>query len=77
MHAHEHYWNHPFQLSALTPDQQQRIEEDLTLMTQKWFYPYEYMGCFEQFQEPQVPPEDAFCISLTEEDISKTDCTHG
>ena len=34
------------------------------------------MDSFERFQEPQLPSKDAFYISLTEEDISKTDYTH-
>ena len=42
----------------------------------KGVYPYEYMDSFERFQEPQLPPKDAFYSSLTEEDISKTDYTH-
>ena len=32
MHTHEDYRNHPYQPPALTPDQQQQIEEDLPLM---------------------------------------------
>ena len=34
------------------------------------------MDSFEQFQEPQLPPKDAFCSSLTEEGISEIDYTH-
>ena len=37
IHIHEDYWNYPYQPPALTPDEQQQIEEDLTLMTQKEF----------------------------------------
>ena len=33
-------------------------------------------GLFEQFQEPQLPPKDAFYSPLTEEDISEIDYTH-
>ena len=44
-------------------------------MTQKGVYPYEYMDSFERSQEPQLPPKDAFCSSLTEEDISEIDYT--
>ena len=60
MRIHEDYWNHPFQPRTLTLDQQQQIEEYLTLMTKNWVYPYEYMDSSEQFQEPQLPPKDAF-----------------
>ena len=34
------------------------------------------LNSFERFQEPQLPPKDAFYSSLTEEDISKIDYTH-
>ena len=58
------------------PDQQKQIEENLTLMTWKGVYPYEYMNSFERFQEPQLPCKDAFYSLLTEENISETDWTH-
>ena len=35
MHVHGDYRNHPYQPPTLTSDQQQQIEEDLALMTQK------------------------------------------
>ena len=35
------------------------------------------MDSFEQFEEPQLPPKDAFYISLTEEDIFEIYYTHG
>ena len=35
MYTHEDYWNHPYQPETLTPYQQEQIEEDLALMTQK------------------------------------------
>ena len=76
MHVHEDYQNHPYHPPTLTSDQQQQIEEDLTLMTRKGVYPYEYMDSFERFQEQQLPPKDASCSSLTEEDISEIDYTH-
>ena len=47
MYIHEDYQNQCYQLPTLTPDQQQQIEEDLALMTQKGVYPYEYMDSFE------------------------------
>ena len=54
MHVHEEFQSHPSQPPTLTPDQQQQIDEDLALMTQKWVCPYEYMDSFERFQEPQL-----------------------
>ena len=44
-------------------------------MTRKGVYPYEYKDSFEWFQEPQLPPKDAFYSPLTKEDISETDYT--
>ena len=38
-------------------------------MIRKAVYPYEYIDSFEQFQQPQLPPEDAFYGSLTEKYI--------
>ena len=76
MHVYEDCRNHPYQPPTLTSDQQQQIEEDLALMTRKGVYPCEYMDSFERFQEPQLPPKDAFYSSLTEEGISKIDYTH-
>ena len=59
-YVHEDCRTHPYQPPTLTPDQQQQIDENLALMTRKGVYPYEYMDSFEQFQEPQLPPKDAF-----------------
>ena len=76
MHIHEDYQNRPYQPPTLTSDQQQQIEEESDLMTRQVVYSYEYMDSFEQFQEPQLPPKDAFYSSLIEEDISEIDYTH-
>ena len=59
MYIYEDYQNHSYQLSTLTSDQQQQIEEDLALITQKGVYPSEYMNSFKWFQEPQLPSKDA------------------
>ena len=76
MHVHEDYQNHPYQLPTLTSDQQQQIEEDLAVYGVKGVYAYEFMEFFERFQEPQLPPKDAFYSSSTEEDISEIDYSH-
>ena len=76
MHIHEDYQNRPYQPPTLTSDQQQQIEEESDLMTRQVVYSYEYKDSFEQFQEPQLPPKDAFYSSLIEEDISEIDYTH-
>ena len=75
MRVHEDYRNHPYQPATLTSDQQQQIE-DLALMIRKGVYPYEYMDSFERFQEPQLPPKNAFYSSLAEVDISEIDYNH-
>ena len=71
MHNHEDYWNHAYQLPTLTPGEQRQIEEDLALLTRKGVYPHGHVYSFEQFQEPQLSPKDAFYNSLTEEDSSE------
>ena len=76
MDVNEGYRNHPYQQPILTTDQQQQIEEDLVLMSRKGVYPYEYIDSFEQLQEPQLPPKDAFYSSIREEDISEIDYTY-
>ena len=64
MHIYEDYRNQPYQSLKRMSDQQQQIEEYLTFMTRKEVYPYEYMDSFEQFQEPQLSPKDAFYSSF-------------
>ena len=49
MHVHEDYRNQPYNPPTLTWDQKQQIEEDLSLMTRKGVYPYEYLDSFEWF----------------------------
>ena len=49
MHVHEDYRNQPYNPPTLTSDQKQQIEEDLSLMTRKGVYPYEYLDSFEWF----------------------------
>ena len=60
MHIYDDYQNLPYPPPTLMSYQQQQTEEDLELMIQKGVYPYEYMDSFERFQEPQLPPKDAF-----------------
>ena len=49
------------------------INEDLKLLKQKGIYPYEYMNSFDRFQEPTLPPIEAFKSSLKGEGISEKD----
>ena len=39
-------------------------------------FPYEYMDSFEKFEEPKLPPMEAFYSALTESDISNDDYLH-
>ena len=75
MHTHNDYQNHSYQMPTLASYQQQQIEEDLALMTQKGVNAYEYIDSFERFQEPQLPPKDPFYNSLTKENMSDIDYT--
>ena len=57
MRVHEDYWNHPYQPSTLTRDQQQQIEEGLALMTRKGVYSYEYMNSLNDSKNHSYHPK--------------------
>ena len=43
------------------------------LLTRKGVYPYEYINSWDQFNETQLPPMDAFYSNLNMSSISKED----
>ena len=47
--------------------------EDLQLATDKGVYPYDYMNCWERFDETQLPPKDEFYSLLSESGITDKD----
>ena len=59
--------------TILTEEENQLVNIDLQLLKQKGIYPYEYMDSFERFNEPTLPPIEAFNSTLKGEGISKAD----
>ena len=39
-------------------------------------YPYDYMDSFNRFDEPSLPPKEAFFSKLSNEDITDEDYQH-
>ncbi len=46
------------------------------LLLRKGVYPYDHMNCVERFEEPAIPPKEAFCSMLNDEHISDEDYVH-
>jgi hypothetical protein len=46
------------------------------LLLRKGVYPYEYVESFEKFNDPKLPPKEAFYSRLTREQISDEDYEH-
>ena len=47
--------------------------DDLDLLTEKGVYPYDYMDCWDRFDETKLLPKDAFYSKLTGTHISDDD----
>ena len=50
--------------------------EQVELIKQKGFYPYEYIDSIEKFNEPNPPPQKAFFSKLTGRGISEKNYKH-
>ena len=50
--------------------------EQVELIKQKGFYPYEFMDTEEKFNDTKLPPQEAFYSKLSEKGISKKDYKH-
>ena len=50
--------------------------ENRGLLFRKGVYPYEYMDSFEKFNEPSLPPKEAFYSKLTKSGITDEDYVH-
>lgn len=55
---------------------QQLNEQQQKLILQKGVYPYEYMDCFEKFNETELPSIKAFYSTLNESNISEKEYNH-
>ena len=51
-------------------------QEEVELIKQKGFYPYEYMDTIEKFNNPKPPPQNAFFSKLTGRGITKKNYKH-
>ena len=54
----------------------QCTEEQMKLILRKGVYPYDYMNCWERFDEPQLPTIEKFHSKLNGYDISDENYTH-
>ena len=52
------------------------LTDNVSLLTQKGFYPYDYVSSIERFSETQLPPKSEFYSKLNDEDISEEDYQH-
>ena len=52
------------------------MEEYSSLLTRKGIYPYEYFDSIERFEEEELPPQESFYSTLTEEGVSNEDYKH-
>ena len=52
------------------------ITDNVSLLTQKGFYPYDYVSSIERFSETQLPLKSEFYSKLNDEDISEEDYQH-
>ena len=50
-----------------------QTDADLDLLTEKGVYPYDYMDCWDKFNETRLPPKEAFYNKLTGTHISDED----
>ena len=51
-------------------------DEKLSLLRRKGVYPYEYVDKLERFDEPSLPPKEAFYSQLSREHVSDEDYQH-
>ena len=51
-------------------------DEKLSLLRRKGVYPYEYVDKLERFDEPSLPPKEAFYSQLSREHVSVEDYQH-
>ena len=52
------------------------IKENVSLLTRKGFYPYDYVSSIDKFQETKLPSKEDFYSKLNDENISDEDYQH-
>ena len=50
--------------------------DKLSLMSQKGVYPYDYMDCFEKFNQTELPTKDEFFSGLNDQHITNREYDH-
>ena len=63
-------------LSAMPNLQNEFGDEKSKFLMRKQVYPYEYFTSFDQFDESNLPPKEAFYSSLTRETVTQEDYQH-
>ena len=48
----------------------------LNLMSQKGAYPYDYMDCFEKFDQTELPTKEQFCSTLNDQHVTNGEYDH-
>ena len=51
-------------------------DEKLSLMSQKGVYPYDYMDCFEKFDQMELPTKEQFYSNLNDQHITNEEYDH-
>ena len=64
-------WDTHFRYTSTNP--YIKSKTDLNLLTDKGVYPYDYMNCWEQFDEIKLPRKEDFYSHLYEEGITDKD----
>ena len=49
--------------------------KELNLMSQKGAYPYDYMDCFEKFDQTELPTKEQFYSILNDQHVTNGDTT--
>ena len=48
----------------------------LSLMSQKGVYPYDYIDCFEKFDQTELPTQEQFYSVLNDQHVTNGECDH-
>ena len=58
------------------PILKQEFNDNISLLKQKGFYPYEYIDSIERLKEKQLPPIDKFYSTLTQKTMTDEEYEH-
>ena len=60
----------------LTYTSEEFTGKKLSLMSQKGVYPYDYMDCFEKFDQTELPTKDQFYSALNHQHVTNGEYNH-